>query len=148
MKIIGKIYSIVGVLGLTTVAVCGVALYGMHTQGQSQAVLDNTAQRAFLLERINGNITAVVMESRGIYMAPSVDAAKPFAAGLVRALDTIDKTVGELKAITPPSEIADLTQVLSDLKDFRTFRMETVRLGTEQDPKLCLLYTSPSPRDS
>ena len=136
MKIIGKIYSIVGVLGLTTVAVCGVALYGMHTQGQSQAVLDNTAQRAFLLERINGSITAVVMESRGIYMAPSVDAAKPFAAGLVRALDTIDKAVGELKAITPPSEIADLTQVLSDLKDFRTFRMETVRLGTEQDPKL------------
>ncbi|QTL04299.1 HAMP domain-containing protein [Aquabacter sp. L1I39] len=136
MKIIGKIYSIVGVLGLTTVAVCGAALYGMQAQREGAAILDNTVQRAFLLEQINGSITAVVMESRGIYMSPTTEAAKPFAAGLVRALNNIDKSVAELKSLTPPAEQPDLAKVLVDLKDFRTFRTETVRLGTEQDPKL------------
>lgn len=134
MKIIGKIYSIVGVLGLTTVAVCGVALYGMHAQATGASMLDNTVQRAVLLERINGGVSQVVMEARGIYMSPSNDIAKPFATGLLRALDNIDQSVAELKRLTPVGDQDDLKQVLLDLKEFRTFRMETARLGTEVNP--------------
>ena len=134
MKIAGKIYSIVAVLGSTTVIVCGMALYGMKLEAENSNLLDQTSQRAFLTERLNGAVTAVMMESRGIYASPTVATAKPFAEGLLKQLEVIDGLIATLRQRTPPQDMADLQAVLADLAKFKEFRVETARLGMQEGP--------------
>ncbi|MGU3496924.1 methyl-accepting chemotaxis protein [Xanthobacteraceae bacterium A53D] len=134
MKITGKIYSIVGVLGCTTMLVCGTALYELNQEANTSAELDSTSQRAFLTERLNGAVTAVVMESRGIYASPDTAAAKPFADGLRKQLDNIDRMAASLRDRMPPEDARDMQAVSNDLATFRQFRLETARLGTEVSP--------------
>ncbi|WP_244644096.1 methyl-accepting chemotaxis protein [Azorhizobium oxalatiphilum] len=96
--------------------------------------MDTTSQRAFLTERLNGSVTAVVMEARGIYASTDVASARPFAAGLLRELEGIDKLVQSLRERTPQEDQADLQAVITDLAGFKQFRTETARLGIEVNP--------------
>lgn len=134
MKIINKIYTIVAVLGISTVAVAGMSLYAIHQQTKINDDLSGAFRRAFLAERINRLVTAVVMESRGVYMAPSTEKAKPFAAGIMRNLEEIDQTLARAQALAPPGD-PDMEQLASNLASFKTFRAETARLGTEVNPQ-------------
>ncbi len=97
--------------------------------------LDATAQRAFVAEKLNGAITAVVMESRGIYAAPDIAAAKPFAAGLRKQLDNVDQLAAQLKRLSGNTDAQAVDAVLSDLAKFREFRVETARLGESVSPQ-------------
>lgn len=135
MKINGKISLIVGVLAAVTVAVGATSYRTMQNAANEAQVLDATAQRAFLVERIDKYITAVVMESRGTYMAANVEKAKPFAEGILKNLDRIDEVLGRLSALTPPADQALLDQMTADLAGFRQFRSETARLATESGPE-------------
>ncbi len=134
MKIAGKIYSIVAVLGSTTVIVCGMALYGMKVQADNATQLDATAHRAFLTERVNGAVTAVVMESRGIYASATAAAAKPFADGLRKQLEVIDGLMVSLTQGMPSEDMGALRSVLADIAKFKEFRLETARIGLEEGP--------------
>ena len=82
MKIRGKIYTIVLASGLSAVAVAGTAIYGFYEYDQRVTRLEQTLRRAHNAEKLNRLVTAVVMESRGIYHAVSIEKAKPFADGL------------------------------------------------------------------
>ncbi|MEP9375450.1 HAMP domain-containing methyl-accepting chemotaxis protein [Aquabacter sp. CN5-332] len=135
MKIINKIYSIVAVLGLSTVAVAGIGIYSVHLQALTAERLKEASQRAFLSERINGLVTAVVMESRGVYMAESIAVAKPFAAGILRNLGEIDTTLADARKLTTASQKATMEVLAQDLAKFKEFRLETARLGTEVGPQ-------------
>ncbi|OYX13167.1 MAG: hypothetical protein B7Z15_08195 [Rhizobiales bacterium 32-66-8] len=134
MKISGKIYSIVAVLGLTTVISCGVAFNGMRHESRLSERLDEVSQRAFLTERLNGLVTSVVMEARGIYAAADVDKAKPFAAGILRDLESIDKLVVRIQGRLG-NEGAAFEPVARDLQGFKVFRTETARLGVTEGPR-------------
>lgn len=135
MKIAGKIYSIVGILGLTTLIVCVMGLSALSELNGTSDRLDATAQRAFVAEKLNGAITAVVMESRGIYAAPDIAAAKPFAAGLRKQLDNVDQLAAQLKRLSGNTDAQAVDAVLSDLAKFREFRVETARLGESVSPQ-------------
>lgn len=135
MKIINKIYSIVAVLGLSTVAVAGIGIYSVHLQAITAERLNDASQRVFLSERINGLVTTVVMESRGVYMAESIAAAKPFAAGILRNLGEIDATLADARKLMTASEKATMENLIQDLAKFKEFRIETARLGTEVGPQ-------------
>jgi len=134
MKISGKIYSIVAVLGLTTVITCGVAFNGMRHETRLSERLDEVSQRAFLTERLNATVTTVVMEARGIYAAADIDKAKPFAAAILTNLEVIDKLVARIQSRLG-TEGAAFDQVAKDLAGFKTFRTETARLGVTEGPK-------------
>ncbi|WAC29053.1 methyl-accepting chemotaxis protein [Ancylobacter sp. SL191] len=135
MKITGKIYAIVAVLGLSTFTVGGLALYALNTQDQLSSELDRYSQRAFLAERMNGLISTVVMDARGTYMAESVEKAKPFSAGMLKTLDQLNATLTHAKSVTEGTDDLGLSEVASDLAKFVTFRKETARLAVEEGPK-------------
>ncbi|MEP9368270.1 methyl-accepting chemotaxis protein [Xanthobacter sp. VNH20] len=135
MKIIGKIYSIVGVLGCATALVCAVSLWGLGREADIARSLAETSRRAFLTEQLNGEVTVVVMESRGLYMATDTNTAKQFATGLTKALDRIDEKLAELKATTPPADAATFARVVADLAKFREFRTETARVALSEGPQ-------------
>ncbi|WP_026782631.1 methyl-accepting chemotaxis protein [Pleomorphomonas koreensis] len=134
MKIQGKLYSIVALLGVIAI---GVALLGIRLmQGYNEQVdaYQLASQRAYDGEHLNRLITAVVMDSRGVYSAPSTEAAKPFADGIVKNLQAIDTLLGEWSARVPADRKDAFAAVVAKAKEFQTFRTEIVRLGTEVDP--------------
>ncbi|OYX87965.1 MAG: methyl-accepting chemotaxis protein [Rhizobiales bacterium 17-65-6] len=135
MKIINKIYGIVAVLGVATVTLAGVSLYALDKEAAFNTESEAISRRVYLSERLNGLVTAVVMESRGTYMADTKDQAKPFAAGILRNLDALDKTLEEVKRRSPASEMAIVNQMASDLAKFREFRSETARLAVNEGPE-------------
>ncbi|MEW6123940.1 MAG: methyl-accepting chemotaxis protein [Pseudomonadota bacterium] len=134
MKIINKIYGIVAVLGVSTVTLAGVSLYALKEEASFIQELDQVSRRLFLSEHMNGIITTVVMEARGTYMAETKEEAKPFAAGILRNLDKLDKAVAQARDLAPPDEAAVVSQVTGDIAKFRQFRAETARLAVEEGP--------------
>ncbi|MDQ0316932.1 MCP four helix bundle domain-containing protein, partial [Amorphus orientalis] len=132
MKIIGKISAIVAVLGLATVTLGGIAYYSVNRLDAAAERLDAASQRAYLLERINRHITAVVMDARGTYMSTTPERAERFAAGIMNFLDELDKDVADLAPLVPPSERAMFDAMVADLQGFREFRSETARLAVEE----------------
>ena len=134
MKIQGKLYSIVAVLGIIAI---GVALLGIRLmQGYNEQVdaFQLASQRAYDGEHLNRLITAVVMDSRGIYAAKDVEKAKPFAEGIVKGLKQIDELLGDWSSRVPDDRKAAFDAVVAKAKEFQTFRTETARLGVEESP--------------
>ncbi|MGB3812934.1 MAG: methyl-accepting chemotaxis protein [Shinella sp.] len=130
MKIRGKIYLIVGVMGLISVLIGAIAVHVVSEYSKTLRQYENAADRAFLGEHLNRQVTAVVMEARGIYASKDMEGAKKFAEGISKELDGIDKTLNEWRPIVPAEQNAAFEAVAARAADFRTFRMETARLGT------------------
>jgi methyl-accepting chemotaxis protein len=133
MKIRGKVYSIVAALGLTAAAITGMAVFALNEYDQRIEALQNASERAYNGEHLNRLVTAVVMEARGIYASTTTEAAKPFAAGIHRELGKIDTLLAEWKPLVPEANRPAFDAVVKRAAEFRTFRTETARLGTEVD---------------
>jgi len=134
MKIGGKIYAIVGLMGLVAVAIGGIAGYTINEYNKRLAGLENAAERAYLGERLNRYVTAVVMESRGIYASKTTEQADQFGKGIHRFLDQIDVLLTQWRPLVDEGGLADFNAVVARSAEFRAFRTETARLGTEVDP--------------
>ena len=135
MKIRGKIYLIVGVMSLITLAVTGMALTVVGQYNARLVQFDNASDRAYNGEHLNRLVTAVVMEARGIYAAPTAEKAKAFAEGLAKNLDKIDALLSEWRPLVAPEELATFEAVVERAAEFRTFRTETARLSQEVSPQ-------------
>ncbi len=135
MKVRGKIYSVVGLMALVCLLMGFVALTVVERYDAEFHTFDNAADRAYNGERLNRLVTAVVMESRGIYAAPSKEKAASFADGMVKNLDKIDEVLTAWKPLVPQEQRTAFDAVVSRAAEFRTFRMETVRLAREESPQ-------------
>src|SRR6266481_4223410 len=86
-----RLYTIIGFLALLPLLGVVSALVTMEHAKRDDAALDRAARGTIHLERINGLVYAVVMESRGIYMSPDWKSAEPFANNLLRQLPELQK---------------------------------------------------------
>jgi methyl-accepting chemotaxis protein len=134
MKISGKIYAMVAVLGLATASVCGMGLFAMKESAATAEQLDRSGQAVFFIERINRLVTAVVMDSRGTYMSADIEAAKPFAAGIMASLEQLDATVAEARSFVGEKDLEEFGELVQELNTFREFRAEVARLAVEVGP--------------
>jgi len=137
MKITGKIYTIVAILGLTTALVGGIADYTLGRQAALTTQLDQLHRQTFRAERINGLVSSVVMDARGIYMSPDQDAAKPYIAGMQRSLNQLRDVVteGVDEQAGEATDASTFQAVVKDVEQFLTFRTETVRLASAEGPQ-------------
>src|SRR5258708_40118346 len=83
-----RLYCIIAFLGLLPVLGVALALVAIEFSRHDDAALDRAARGTIHLERVNGLVYAVVMESRGTYIYMSADwaAAEPLAKNLIRQL--------------------------------------------------------------
>ncbi|MGP0090772.1 MAG: methyl-accepting chemotaxis protein [Xanthobacteraceae bacterium] len=114
--------------------IAGLSIRAMQEYNGKVSELQLASQRALYGEHLNRLVTAVVMDSRGIYGAPTVQAAGGFAKGLVASLDKIDRLLADWDRVVPASGRTDFDAVVRRTKEFRAFRTETVRLGTQVAP--------------
>ncbi|MET0172294.1 MAG: methyl-accepting chemotaxis protein, partial [Agrobacterium vaccinii] len=86
-------------------------------------------------ETLNRLVTAVVMESRGIYAAKDTAAAAKFADGIKTNLDDMAALLNDWKSQVPAAQVSQFASLEKRFADFRTFRTETARLGREASPQ-------------
>src|SRR5262249_23125433 len=118
-------------MGAAALLIGATALFAMHEYNDKLVAYEDAAERAYAGERLNRFVTAVVMESRGIYVSRSTEEAKPFAKGLMSDLDEIDTVLGGWKSLVPEEQKPAFEKLVARAAEFRSFRTETVRLGTE-----------------
>jgi methyl-accepting chemotaxis protein len=93
-----RVFGFIGVLGLIPMAGLAAAVYSSAERGFAEEELAAANAGAFHLAEMNAAIYAIVMESRGIYMSPSWDVAKPFAAKLEQQLQVLSREAEAWKA--------------------------------------------------
>src|SRR5262249_37157014 len=89
MKLKHKILAVILCMG--ALAACGTPVTLLYLQELSRLeslALQTKAGQA-TLERMNGLVYAVVMDSRGIYMSADKDKAKPFGDSMLAALKSL-----------------------------------------------------------
>ena len=134
MKIRTRISLIVAVMGLVVCAVGGLAIYATVAFTERVQQLEVASQRAFNGERLNRLVTAVVMDSRGIYASPDVEAAAQFSEGVLKSLDRMDLLLAEWRPLVDANGVQAFDTLVARAAEFREFRTETARLGTV-DPR-------------
>src|ERR1700710_389230 len=90
-----KLYALLALLAVVTVACATIAIRGSRQQEQLANDVSSAYLGARYVEKINGLIYAVVMESRGIYMSADISAARPFANNLLVFNGRIENVVEE-----------------------------------------------------
>jgi methyl-accepting chemotaxis protein len=134
LKIRGKINLLVSVMAAVALIIGATALIAMNEYNNKFSAYKSASQRAYAGERLNRFVTATVMEARGIYAAKEIKDTGNFAKGLMADLDEIDKVIAGWTPLVPESQKESFGKLVERAKEFRTFRTETARLGTEVGP--------------
>ncbi|MFC5066774.1 methyl-accepting chemotaxis protein [Flaviflagellibacter deserti] len=134
MKVRTKILSIVAVMGIAAAVIAGMGVYATTEYSSRVGDLVNAQQRAQNGVQLNRLVTAVVMESRGIYAAADGKAAEPFAKNTAKHLANIEKLFGEWRPLVDADSAADFDKMVASGKEFAKFRTELAEEGVK-DPK-------------
>ncbi|MDC7787885.1 methyl-accepting chemotaxis protein [Rhodoplanes sp. TEM] len=134
MSIAAKLYTIFAVLGVALAALAFVGNRSASLQTQLAAEMDAAARGARNIERVNGLVYAVVMESRGIYMSTDPKVVKRYGEGLLRFNDRIDGVMKEWRGIVRVDDAAQFETLAKRVQQFREFRAELVRRANEISP--------------
>ncbi|MFL5000793.1 MAG: methyl-accepting chemotaxis protein, partial [Xanthobacteraceae bacterium] len=86
------------------------------------------------VERVNGLIYAVVMESRGIYMSSDIPSAKRYGDLLLKFNERIANVAQEWRARVRADDAKQFEEFFKRIQQFIDFRRELVRLGTQVSP--------------
>src|SRR5664279_6159375 len=86
------------------------------------------------VEKVNGLIYAVVMESRGVYMSTDMPTSKVYADGILKFNKQIAKVVEDWKKSVRGDDAELFGQFSGRIAQFIEFRRELARLGTEVSP--------------
>ncbi|MCJ8520450.1 methyl-accepting chemotaxis protein [Pseudorhizobium tarimense] len=135
MKIRGKINLLVGLMSAVAFIVGGLSLFALSEYRERMHAYEAAAHRAHMGESLNRLVTAVVMDARGIYASKNTEQAAKFGEGVMKSLDSMDKLLAEWKPTVPEAQQAAFQNLTQRALEFRTFRSETVRLGTEVGPE-------------
>jgi len=119
-------------LGAVALTGAGVNYFANEAEAARVAALTRAAQGPVLVERLRVGVYAVVMESRGLYLAADARQAKRFADGLLGHLAEIQRDWEALKAILPPASLEASTMLDRSVREFVKVRGELARVGVEE----------------
>ncbi|MBL8644970.1 MAG: MCP four helix bundle domain-containing protein [Rhodospirillaceae bacterium] len=119
--LLAAIAAVIGILGVNAMSV-------FNTRAQAMA---NVSQQALYGEKLNGLVFAVVMDSRGIYMAKGPEDVEKYGKPLLKNLDAATELLNDWEKIITPAEEADFKELRNVSEKFVEFRSELVRLARE-----------------
>src|SRR5262249_29474744 len=129
-----KLYAIFALLATATVALAGIAVVDAYHHAAMTDEYETSLVGTQNVERVNGLIYAVVMESRGIYMSSDIPTARKFGDLLLRFNERIAKVVSDWRAKVRADDARQFEEFSRRIQQFIDFRKELVRLGTEVSP--------------
>ncbi len=134
MTIKFRILALVACFTLMASAITGLGLVTISDYNKVLLTNSKAYENAFRGEHLNRLVTAVVMESRGVYASVDTTEAKKYAEGMDKQLDDIQTLLTEWKADLAPGELPEFAAVADKAQEFIAFRRETSRLGREVSP--------------
>jgi len=131
LSIASKLYAIFALLATATVVLALVAVVAARRHATLTDEFEAALQGSQNVERINGLIYAVVMDSRGVYMSSDPPTVKKYADGLLRFNDQIVNLVNGWERSVRPEHAARFKPFADRIRQFYQFRKELARLGVE-----------------
>ena len=119
-------------LGLVALGGSFATYVAMEAQGDRVTALTRAAEGPRLVERLRAEVYAVVMESRGLYVARDVRQATQFADGLRAQLGELEKDRKTLADLLPPEQRQAAAALDSAVDDFVRLRLELARVGVAE----------------
>ena len=126
-----KIYLVVILLSVVAVTISYVGINAMQTYNRRVHQLQHYAHAAIVGEQVNGLILAVVMDSRGIYMARDHAEAEKFAPLILKNLAIMKQKMAEWTDFAEPEDRDKMDRANARANEFIKFRTELVRLSRE-----------------
>jgi methyl-accepting chemotaxis protein len=134
LSIAAKLYAIFVLMATITVALSMVAVSNARHHQALTDEFESANVGTWNVERVNGLIYAVVMDSRGVYMARDLNESKPYADGIRTFNAQIVKLVESWKPYVRADDAELFDRFSKRLTQFMAFRAELARLGTEGSP--------------
>jgi len=122
MRIRTKLFAIIGTLSLVVGAVAGIGVASLESYS---AAADNeraASTRAIYGERLNRMVTAVVMDSRGIYAATDTRDAKRYADPILASLKDMNALLARWEPVILPEQRPMFDKVKQGAAAFITLR--------------------------
>src|ERR1035441_2263008 len=121
-------------MATTTIALSVVAVTNARHHAALTDEFDSANAGTWIVERANGLIYAVVMESRGVYMSNDMPTSKVYADGIIKFDKQIAKAVEDWKKSVRGDDGELFAPVSQRLATFIKLRNELARLGPEVSP--------------
>ncbi len=131
MKITIKVNLAVAFLTLVAVVMVVLGVQSLTIYQREVEKMGAASQRAVLSEQINGLINAVVMDSRGIYMARDAAELEKFAKTMTASLATLDKRLAAYEAVIDPAVETDMRDAIARGREFIRFRTDMMEAGRQ-----------------
>jgi CHASE3 domain sensor protein len=126
-----KVLAMLGIVAAGALLSAALGLYALSRSNDLNARSDIQGEIALVTERINTQVFAVVMDSRGIYMSKDAKEAEAFAKPKEARFPGMRKLASELVALVPAQERETALKLQKSVDEFIAFRSETIRLGRE-----------------
>jgi methyl-accepting chemotaxis protein len=129
-----RLYAIFAALALVTSLLATAAVINARRHVALTKEFESAFAGTLYVERVNGLIYAVVMESRGIYMSSDIPTARKYGDGLLFFNDRIGEVVREWERSVTADDTRLLRAFYKRIRQFQEFRRELVRRGIEIGP--------------
>ena len=134
LSIAAKLYAIFALMATSTIALSVVAVTAARHHQNLTDEFESANAGTLNVEKVNGLIYAVVMESRGVYMSDDMKTSKIYADGILKFNAQIAKVVVDWKKAVRGDDADLFGQFSGRIAQFIDFRRELARLGTEVSP--------------
>jgi PAS domain S-box-containing protein len=129
-----KTYAIYGLFAVLIALLIFTSIHSVRLQTAFREDLATSASSALNIERVNGLIYAIVMESRGIYMSTERAKVKQYGDSLLKRNRELASVVGEWQTAVRTDDAEQFAILRKRINQFISFRNELVRRAIEIDP--------------
>jgi methyl-accepting chemotaxis protein len=131
IKLKTKVLGLILLLGALSPSAAAFTYFSLREQAAAETLAMDTKSGQTYLERINGLVYAIVMDSRGVYMSSDWESAKRYGDGILKSAKELDETARLWSAQVVASEAEALADTRKSIAEFIQFRTELVRLAHE-----------------
>ncbi len=131
VKLKYKVLALIAFLALLPVAGGGLGYLSLSSLNDAQNLAMRAKTGQTYLERINGLVYAIVMDSRGIYMSNDWASAENYGKGLLKSTSELESVTGLWGETVLEEGQQAFTDTKATIDEFVRFRTELVRLARE-----------------
>jgi methyl-accepting chemotaxis protein len=122
LSIANKLYAICALLATLTVALAAIVAWNGHRHAGLIAEFETAFRGGQHVQRINGLIYAVLMDTRGLYLAADDATAKDYAAGVGRFNDQLGDAMREWERYVRSDDSDRFQELAGRVRIFRDYR--------------------------
>jgi methyl-accepting chemotaxis protein len=131
LSIAAKLYAIFALMAMATLGLAAVAAMSARQHAALTDAFESANTGRLNVERVNGLIYAVVMESRGVYMSSDLETSAVYAEGIRKFNREIVALVRDWNNSVRTDDAELFAKFSKRIGQFVDFRYELARLGTE-----------------